>query len=131
MLEIKQTVSILSDENKAAAKVAARLTVGNILNDRAAALIVPKLPMVARGYAQTELGKAVIANIVAGAVMHFIPTNDKAALAAQAMVHSGMANFVGSFDIEGLVNDFFEGINVDALIEHEDTQEATDTVSGD
>lgn len=130
MLKVQDTFSIISQENKDAAKVAARLTVGNILNDRAAALITPKLPMMARGYAQTEIGKAVIANVVAGAVVHFLPTNDKAVLASQAMVHSAMANFIGSFNIEDLVNEFFEGINIDALTATA-TSKASDEASGD
>lgn len=123
MLKVNQTLSIISDENKAAAKVAGRLTVGNILNDRASALIIPKLPFMAKGYAETPMGKAVIANVVAGAVVHFLPTNDKAVLASQAMVHSAMANFVSSFNIEELVNEFFDGINIDALTADTDKEE--------
>ena len=115
MLKIQDTVSIIKDENKEAAKVAARLTAGNILNDRAVKIITPKLPLVAKGYAQTEVGKAVIANVVAGAIIHFAPTNDKAVMASQAMVHSAMANLVGSFNIEEMVNDFIDGINLDVL----------------
>ena len=84
MLKVSDTLSIISNENKEAAKVAARLTAGNILNDRAVKLITPQLPMMAKGYAQTEIGKAVIANVVAGAVVHFAPTNDKAIMASQA-----------------------------------------------
>ena len=90
MLKVSDTLSIISNENKEAAKVAARLTAGNILNDRAVKLITPQLPMMAKGYAQTEIGKAVIANVVAGAVVHFAPTNDKAVMASQAMIHSAI-----------------------------------------
>ena len=115
MLKIKDTLNVISQENKTAAKVAVRLTAGNILNDRAVKIITPKLPMMAKGYAQTEIGKAVIANVVAGAVVHFAPTNDKAVMASQAMVHSAMANLVGSFNIEEMVNEFLDGINLDAL----------------
>ena len=123
MLEIKQTTSILLEENKEAAKQAAVITAGNILNDRACKLITPKLPMIARSYANTEIGKAVIANVVAGAIVHFAPTNDKAVLASQAMIHSAMLNLAGSLNIEEMVNDFIEGINVDALKESVTTEE--------
>jgi len=115
MLQIKDTVNILTEENKDAAKVAARLTVGNILNDRAVKIVGPKLPMMIRGYADTEIGKAAIANIIAGAVIHVAPTNEKAIMASQAMIHSAMANLVGSFNIEEMVNEFIDGVNLDVL----------------
>jgi len=115
MLKITDTLSVLTEENKEAAKVAARLTAGNILNDRAVKLITPQIPMMARGYAQTEVGKAIIANVVAGAIVTFAPTNDKAVMASQAMIHSAMANLVGSFNIEEMVNEFLSGINLDAI----------------
>jgi len=115
MLEVKQTLNILSGENKEAAKVAAKLTAGNILNDRAIKLVQPHLPMMVKGYADTDLGRAIVANVIAGAVMHVAPTNDKAVMASEAMIHSAMVTLVGTFDIEATVNEFLDGINLDVL----------------
>ena len=108
----KQTFNAVVGQNKESAVLAAKLTAGNVLNDRVVKLIKPQLPIVARGYAETELGKAVAANVAAAALIHFFPTNQKAVLAAEAMITAAMANFVASFDIEGTVNELLDGINL-------------------
>ena len=114
-LTIKQTTSVVVNQNKEAAKLAAQLTAGNVLNERVVKLVKPQLPVLARGYADTELGKAVAANVAAAALIHFFPTNKKAVMAAEAMIASAMANFVASFDIEGTVNELLDGINLPDL----------------
>lgn len=114
-LTVKQTTTVVVNQNKEAAKLAAQLTAGNVLNERVVKLVKPQLPMLARGYAETELGKAVAANVAAAALIHFFPTNRKAVMAAEAMIASAMANFVASFDIEGTVNELLDGINLPDL----------------
>lgn len=114
-LTIKQTANAVLGQNKDSAKLAAQLTAGNVLNDRVVRLVKPQLPMLARGYADTELGKAVTANVAAAALIHFFPTNQKAVMAAEAMITAAMANFVASFDIEGTVNELLDGINLPDL----------------
>ena len=76
-LTVKQTAGAVLGQNKTAAKLAAQLTAGNVLNTRVVKLIKPQLPVLARGYAETELGKAVAANVTAAAIIHFFPTNKK------------------------------------------------------
>jgi len=115
MLKVSQTANAVIGQNKESAKLAAQLTAGNILNDRVVKLIKPQLPLVARGYAETELGKAVAANVAAAALIHFFPTNKKAVMAAECMIQSAMAGFVASFDIEGTVNELLDGINIPEL----------------
>jgi len=114
-LTVKQTTNVVFNQNKEAAKLAAQLTAGNVLNDRVVKLVKPQLPVLARGYAETELGKAVAANVAAAALIHFFPTNKKAVMAAEAMIAAAMANFVASFDIEGTVNELLDGINLPDL----------------
>ena len=115
MLEINQTLSILSEENKQASKIAAKITAGNILNERAIKLVKPQLPLMVRSYADTQLGQAVICNLIAGAIMHVAPTNEKAVLASEVMIQSAMTNFVNSFNIEDMVNDFLDGVNLETF----------------
>jgi len=117
MLKVNDTLNILSEENKIAAKAAAKITIGNILNDRAVKIIQPNLPMMVKGYAESDFGKAVIANLIAGIVVHVVPTNDKAVLASEAMIHSAMLTLVGSLNIEATINEFLDGINLDVLKE--------------
>ena len=114
-LTVNQSGAIAIARNQEAMQIAGALTVGNILNDRAVKIIAPKLPMFAKGYADSELGKAVIANAIAGAVTHMMPGNAKANMAAEAMVQAAMVSFVGSFNVEEMVNEFLDGVNLDAL----------------
>ncbi len=115
MLEVKDTTSIVLNENKSAVKLAAQITAGNILVDRATKIVTPHLPLMAKGYAQTDIGQAVIANVVAGAIVHFLPTNEKAVMASQAMINSAMLKLAGSFNFEDMVNEFLDGISPDVL----------------
>jgi len=111
-LKVKQTATVVTAANKQALILAGELTAGNLLNDRLAKLVTPKLPFMARAYADTPLGKAVLANTVAAALIHFLPENDKAQIASGMMVQAAMVEFVGEFDIEGMVNEFLDGITL-------------------
>ena len=118
-LTLKQTASVLADANTGAAKLAAKITVGNILNENVSKLIAPKLPMMVRGYADTPLGKAVIANAVSAALIHFAPTNKNAQIAAEAMINSAMLEFAASFNIEAMINELIAGVDLSALSTNE------------
>ena len=114
-LTLTDTKNIAVMRNQEAAKMAASITAGNILNDKVVGIISPRLPPFAVGYANTEMGKAVIANVVASAITHFMPANEKANLASKAMVDSAMLSFVGSFNIEEMVTELMDGVNLDSL----------------
>ena len=116
-LTIKETASVMISANIAAGKNAAKITIGNTLNDRVAAMIVPKLPGMVKMVAMSNPGitKAILANAVSAAVINFAPGNEKAQLAAEAMVNAAMLDFVGSFDIEGIINDALNGLDLSVL----------------
>ena len=115
MLTIKQTGSVMVSANKDAAKTGARIIAGTIINKRVVALIKPQMPMMARGYADSALGEAVIANAVAAAIVHVAPGNEKAVLASQAMVEAAMVQFMGSFNLEDKIEDLLKGVDIEAL----------------
>lgn len=128
-LTIKDTANILVAGNKGAFKESAKRRTGKMLNDRLVALIQPKLPMMIRGYADSELGRAAIANLLAGAIIHFGYKHDKLTLAADAMVTAAMDDFVGSFNIEDMVNDLIDGVDLTPLTERAETvREGAETV---
>jgi hypothetical protein len=111
-LGIKNTGAVLLEANKDAATLAAEITAGNLLNARVAKLVAPKLPMMVRGYADTTIGRAALSNLVAGAVINFMPNNQMAVRAADAMVKSAMLTLVGEFNIEEMMNDLLDGITL-------------------
>ena len=80
--------------------------------------------LIFRAYVKnTEIGKALVCNLIAGGLITFAPNNDKAAMAAEAMINSAMTNLVGSLNIEEMVSEFLDGINVDSLTSKGDTDE--------
>ena len=125
-MTFKDTARVLAEGNKGAFKASAKRRTGNMINQRVVGLITPRLPFWARSYAETSLGQAVICNMVAGAVIKYLPSNEKAILAADAMVTASMDDFVGSFNIEEMINDVLDGIDLSGLSNATDTaREAT------
>lgn len=116
-LTIKETASALVGANTSAVKLSAKITIGNTLNDRIAAMIVPKLPTMVGMIAKSNpaITKAILANAVSAAIMNLAPTNEKALLAADAMINAAMLEFVGSFNIEAMINDALNGLDLSVL----------------
>jgi hypothetical protein len=115
MLTLSQTAAVLVGANTEAAKLAASVTVGNIINTRVTNIITPKLPLMVRGYASTPLGKAALANMVSAAIVHFMPKNEKAMLAANAMVTAAMLEFTATFNIESMIDEVLNGLDLSSL----------------
>ena len=114
-MDFKQAASVMVDGNKEAFKASAKMRTGKMINKRVVGVIAPRLPLMIRGYAQSDLGEAVIANIVAMAIIKYLPTNEKAVLAADAMIVGAADEFIGSFNIEEMIDEVLDGINLDTL----------------
>ena len=96
-----------------AAKVAATITAGKTLNALVAKKVVPQMPMMTRGYADTALGRVGIANIADCAVKQFLACNTKANLATNAMMQAAMLELMDTFDLEAIVNDVLANVKLD------------------
>lgn len=116
-LTIKETASALVGANTSAAKYATKVTIGNVINDRVTKLILPRMPMMVRVLAESNpaMARVVIANAVSGALIHFAPTNEKAQLAADAMINAAMIDFASSFNIEEMINGVLDGLDLSVL----------------
>ncbi len=121
MMNLKDTASILVEGNKTALKANASRRAGVMFNQRVANIVTPRLPMMARGYAQEPWFKFVLANAVAGALIKFGASNDKLMMLADAGVVAANDEFLGSFDLEGMVDDLIDGIDVTGLTKASDT----------
>lgn len=123
-LDFKEAASVMVAGNKEAFKASAKMRTGKMINKRVVGAIAPKLPLMVRAYAQTDLGEAVIANIVAMGVIKYLPNNEKAVLAADAMITGAADEFLGSFNLEAMVDDVLDGIDLSVL------KDTTDDVRG-
>jgi len=116
MLSVKNTASAMVSLNKQSAVLAAQVTTGNIIADRVSKIIVPKLPLMVKGYANTEIGKAVVSNIVAGVLIHTMPENDKAAFVADALIKSAALELAASLNIEEMFDELLDGITIPEVL---------------
>lgn len=114
-LTVKQTANVMVGANKEAAVLAAQITGGNILNDRLAKMVIPQLPMGAKVFVNTAPGKALLANAFAAGLVHFLPENQKAALASGMMVQAAMLELAGTFNIEEMVDEFLDGVKLPTM----------------
>ena len=114
---IKRTLGVAVEANKAAAVLTAEVTAGNLINDRLAKIIMgnKSVPTMVKLGVDSPIGKAVMSNAVAAALIHFMPTNDKAMRAADAMIKSAMLEFGASFDVEGMIDELLDGITLPDL----------------
>lgn len=93
------------------AKTAAVLEGARILNNQLIKAIKPKLPMMVRGYAETPIGKAVLANILMFGIETAMPDvseSDIRKQLAKAAVVTSYQEVIQSLDIEGMINQIFE-----------------------
>ena len=110
MLELDSTIGVLKDTNIEAAKISASIVTGDVVCERLAQIVKPKLPIYARSYIDTDLGKAVLANVAAGMLITVASENKQAQYAAEAMIQSASLTFMKSFNIDQLVKDLLDGL---------------------
>jgi hypothetical protein len=99
--------SILAS-NKTAATVAATMEAGRIANNQVAKLAAKQLPMVVRGYADTPMGKLVIANMAQQAAKHFRPEDTTIAALTDAMAVQAYQELIQVMDIEGFLDNLMD-----------------------
>ena len=114
-LTMKQTASVMTGANKEAAVLAAQITGGNILNERLFKMALPHLPAGTGMFLNNPAGKALLANAFAAGLVHFLPQNEKAAMASGMMVQSAMIELAGTFNIEEMVDEFLDGVKLPGM----------------
>ena len=114
MLNAKETLSVMMDANKEAGVDSAKIIAGNILNKRVNILVMKTLPAGVKfavgSYLDSNVGKALIANAAAAALIHTMPGNEKVEIAAEAMINSASLTLASSFNIEEMVNELLDGV---------------------
>lgn len=96
------------NSNKSAAIVAATMEAGRIANNQVAKLAAKKLPMMVRGYADTPVGKLVIANMAAQAAKHFRPEDTTLCALTDAMTVQAYQELIQVMDVEGFLDNLMD-----------------------
>ena len=128
-MTFRDTAKVLAEANKNAFKTNAARRAGQIFNERVRSAITPHLPLMVRGYAAQPWFQFLLANAVAGAVVKFGYRNEKLMLLADAGVNAANDEFLGSFNLEEIVNNLIDGIDTSGFTgAAESAREGTSTV---
>ena len=113
-ISVSDALSAIMTKNVEAAKTVGKQDIGGVLNDRAVQIVKKSLKgkyVIAGAYLDTEVGKAIVANVLAGTVVKFFPENEKAVLASEMMVEAAMRDLGNVVDLRGMVNDFIDSFS--------------------
>lgn len=120
---MSKIVNRAKDTNMEAVRVTARLASGRALNTILVEKVVPKLPLMVRGYADTTLGRVALANIVAAALTYYAPNNNKATLVSDAIVQAAMVDLMSEINIEDMIKTFLNSDAATSILEGVDNVE--------
>ena len=107
-----QMINKLIESNKKAVVSASFLEAGRISNNQLNKLVAKKLPIMVRGYADTTLGRVVLANLAQMALENFRPQDPKATRLGQAMVTEAYGQLIQEFNIEEILADLLKSSGV-------------------
>jgi len=110
--KVGQLLSGAVETNKKAVTTAAVLETGRIANNAVVKLVAPKLPMMARGFADTPIGKLALANMVKMALDQFKPDNATAQRLANGMIISAYSELIQSFNIEDMLDELLSNAKI-------------------
>ena len=108
MNNISNAVTSTINLNKTAATSAAYLEAGRIANNKVSQLAAKALPMMVRGYADTSLGRLLLANAAATAAAQLRPNDQTLAKLTAAMMTSAYQEALQQFDFEGMLDNLLD-----------------------
>lgn len=114
---MKNLFSNVADQNKKAVTNAALLEAGRIANNELAKLAAKQLPMMVRGYADSPVGKLVIANLASMSLQQFRPNDSKLKYLSDAMLASAFQEAIQTLNIDKLISDFTENSKIQTALD--------------
>lgn len=112
--------SKIIDTNVNYATNAAFLEAGRIATKQLSKVAASKLPLMARGYADTPLGRLVLANIAQLAAEHFRADDQKIKRLTQAMIVTAYQEVLQQFDVEEFIDDILSNNTIKKALKNVD-----------
>lgn len=112
------------------AKVAGFMEAGRIANNELTKRIAKRLPLVARGYADTPIARIVLANVAAFAASHFRPEDDNLSRLTEAMAVEAYQELIQTFDVEGLLEELLDTPKIQTAMRKASGHKATSNKFG-
>lgn len=106
----------VTKRNTQLATSAAVLEAGRIANKQASKLIAGQLPLMARGYADTPVGRLVIANLAGIALDHFRPDDQKLRALTNAMTVQAYQELIQTLDVDGFIEKLLEDKSIKSAL---------------
>jgi hypothetical protein len=113
--EMNQMTRVMN-QNIDAAKDGALIAAGKTLNTVVKGRIAEAAPRKYRKLINHSIADIVVANVASFAVQNFAAQNQKAVLAADAMMRAAMVEFISSFNFEKIITDTLANVDLDSLI---------------
>ena len=101
----KPSVNNVIEKNITLGTTAAFLEAGRIASNQLSAVASKKLPIMVRAYADTAVGRLLLANIAVMAAEHFRPEDNRLRKLVEAMTISSYQEVLQTFDIEQMIED--------------------------
>ena len=120
-------IDSLLSQNKAAATTAAVLEAGRIANNQLSAVAGKKLPIMVRAYADTALGRLLLANVALMARDHFRPEDERLGKLVNAMTVAAYQEVLQNFDVEQMIEDLISNSTIKKALKSIDNAEAKAT----
>ena len=111
-MKLSEVGSAVLDQNKESFTGSAKRRAGRMFNERVVGLVAPKLPLMLRGYANEPWFKFAMSNALAGAIIKFGYENDKLISLAEAGIDAAADDFLGSLNLEAVINELIDGIEL-------------------
>lgn len=118
MSQIDQVI----DKNKQTAVSAAFMEAGRIANNQVAKIASKQLPVMLRGYADTALGKLVLANAANFAAQKLRPQDQRLGKLTGAMMVQAYQELYADFDIEQMIEDLLENSTIKKALKTVDAE---------
>jgi hypothetical protein len=110
------TISTIISANKATATTAGFMEAGRIANNEVTKLLSKKLPIMVRGYANTPMGKLVVANIAMLAVQHFRQGDAALTSLSEAMAVQAYQELIQTLDIEEFIDGLLDSKQIKSAL---------------
>lgn len=115
-MNIANATTNFIESNKSAAAQAGFLEAGRIANNQVVKISAKALPMMVRGYADTPIGKLLVANIAQMAAQQLRPQDPTLKKLTTAMTVAAYQEVIQTVDIEGWLNTLLESPEIQRAI---------------
>lgn len=112
----------LVEKNKQTATSAGFMEAGRIANNQIVKLATPHLPILARGYLNTPIGKLVVANLAQLGASKFRPGDQRLAKLTSAMMVQSWQEVFNDFDIEGMIEQLLSNSAIKKALDYVDPE---------